>query len=289
MPPKPTLRFPAKPPTAPRPHVKTSIQARPAKPAPRAPPRSKPIPSSISSHSNAIPPPPGPPPPRWYQRQSIRWGSNGIAIVCAMLFIRDHFIEFQHVRGSSMAPTLSPDAHETGREDYVIVRPYLERARRTAGKADESSLKRGDVITFWKPHKPGEMGIKRVVAIEGDTVYPARGYALDPEVRVTRVSGLPDGLPDEDPDAVSSGENELGKVVVPYGHVWIEGDNWRKSLDSNDFGPISKGLIQGKAVRVWRDWLSVREVGDSRGTGIGQRSGSRVVEGRSEIPIVFLE
>jgi inner membrane protease subunit 2 len=207
-----------------------------------------------------------------------------------MLFVRDHFIEFQHVRGSSMSPTLSPDAHETGREDYVIVRPYLERARKTVGKEgndDESAVKRGDVVTFWKPHKPGEMGIKRVVAIEGDTVYPARGYALDPEVHATRLSGLPDGLLDSDPDSVV--REELGKVVVPYGHVWIEGDNWRKSLDSNDFGPISKGLIQGKAVWVWRDWFRVREVGDERGTRLGDRGGSRVVKGKSEIPIVFLE
>ena len=207
-----------------------------------------------------------------------------------MIFFRDNFLEFQHVRGSSMSPTLSPDAHETGREDYVIVRPYRERSRKTAGKEEDDNpyaIKRGDVVTFWKPHKPREMGIKRIVAIEGDTVYPARGYALDPEVHATRLAGLPDGLPDADPDSIS--ENELGKVVVPYGHVWIEGDNWRKSLDSNDFGPISKGLIQGKAIWVWRDWFGLREVGDERGTRLGDRGGSRVVEGKSEIPMVFLE
>ena len=70
--------------------------------------------------------------------------------------------------------------------------------------------------------------------------------------------------------------------------VWIEGDNWRKSLDSNDFGPISKGLIQGKAVKVWRDWFSLMDVGDERKR---RESGmrSRVVKGRSEIPAVFLE
>ena len=210
-----------------------------------------------------------------------------------MLFIRDQFIELQHVRGSSMAPTLSPDAHETGREDYVIVRAYhATSSRKTAAKAGEEEpwgIKRGDVVTFWKPHKPREMGIKRVVAVEGDTVYPTRGYALDPEFHKWRLRGLPDGLVDHDEESIATRDGgEVGKVVVPYGHVWIEGDNWRKSLDSNDFGPISKGLIQGKAVRVWRDWWGLREVGDERNKK-EKTMRSRVVEGRSEVPAVFLE
>jgi inner membrane protease subunit 2 len=211
-----------------------------------------------------------------------------------MVFIRDQFIELQHVRGSSMAPTLSPDAHETGREDYVIVRPYRERgtgnvySKLKEAEKEPWGVHRGDVVTFWKPHKPGEMGIKRVVAVEGDTVYPTRGYALDPGGYKGRLKGLPDGLPDHDEDSVAGREGEeVGKVVVPYGHVWIEGDNWRKSLDSNDFGPISKSLIQGKAVRVWREWWRLREVGDARVKG-EKRMRSRVVEGRSEVPAVFL-
>ena len=32
----------------------------------------------------------------------------------------------------------------------------------------------------------------------------------------------------------------LGKktVRVPFGHVWVEGDNWRKTADSNMYGPV---------------------------------------------------
>lgn len=194
-----------------------------------------------------------------------------------------------------MAPTLSPGAHETGREDYVIVRPYQERSSSKKGNVKEGErediwgVKRGDVVTFWKPHKPGEMGIKRVVAVEGDTVYPTRGYALDPQSYKNRLKGVPDGLPDHDEASIAARDGEeVGKVVVPYGHVWIEGDNWRKSLDSNDFGPISKALIQGKAVRVWREWWALKEVGDERVRG-EKGCRSRVVEGRSEVPAVFLD
>jgi inner membrane protease subunit 2 len=65
-------------------------------------------------------------------------------------------------------------------------------------------------------------------------------------------------------------------VVVPYGHVWVEGDNWRESWDSRHYGPISKGLVVAKAVRIWRGKED-------------RKMASRVVEGTMEAPQVFLE
>lgn len=193
-----------------------------------------------------------------------------------------------------MAPTLSPRTHETGEVDWVVLRPGGITAGGKKGEdGGEGSVKRGDIVTFWKPHKPEEMGIKRVVAVEGDVVFPMRGYAVDGTTTSLkggggRMQGMPDGLPDRDDDAVSATSGGVGKVVVPYGHVWVEGDNWRKSFDSRDFGPISKGLIEGRAVWVWRDWFRFMRVGDERDRRErGMRS--RVVPGRSEIPAVFLE
>ncbi|KAF1838943.1 LexA/Signal peptidase [Decorospora gaudefroyi] len=287
MPPKPRIRLARKPPTASKPRSAPPIAIQTAKPLPQATSRLQPS-LRPSPPTQTTPPPP----PRWSQStRFLTWGANGVVIICIMLHIRDYWFELQHVRGSSMAPTLSPSAHETGQEDYVIVRAYRERvaARGKSGEDFSWGVKRGDVVTFWKPHKPGEMGIKRVVAMQGDTVYPSRGYALDAEVRASRLAGMPDGLGDGE-DGVFGGGQELGKVVVPYGHVWVEGDNWRQSLDSNDFGPISMGLIQGKAVWVWRNWCRLQEVGDGRDKSRnGEMGRTRVVEGRSEIPTVFLE
>lgn len=271
MPPKPPLRMPipkrffqsAKPKLAPSPVAKTTPRA------PTAPPQQP-------SHTTPSPR------RRWYQSSAAGHIAlctfNGLSGLCFFLWIRDHHIRLDHVRGSSMSPTLSPHAHETGDEDWVFIRPYSEALSDIRG-----GLQRGDVVTFWKPHNPEQIGIKRIVALEGDTVYPKRGYALEEQGK--RLQGGLDGLPDEDGDSVAWGREDKGKVVVPFGHVWVEGDNWRRSFDSRDFGPVSKGLVEGRAVAVWRGWWDVRWVGDERDK-VGR---SKVVEGVAVVPEVFLE
>jgi inner membrane protease subunit 2 len=43
-------------------------------------------------------------------------------------------------------------------------------------------------------------------------------------------------------------QNRSGeKLVVPKDHLWIEGDNEEKSLDSNHYGPVHKDLVTGVA------------------------------------------
>jgi inner membrane protease subunit 2 len=298
MPPRPPVRLPTK--------IVPAARAKfvPSPPAPHVQ-RTSQKPQASPSQASRTPPPPPPPPPspsQWWQGRGSRriaryvaFSANVIVGLCLVISIRDHFVRIDVVRGTSMSPTLSPTAHETGDEDWVVIVPYHERppklrylpdGRIEVDEQEPAQLQRGDVVTFWKPHKPEQIGIKRVVAIGGDTVYPKRGYALDSDVvRQKRLAGQ-DGLPEEDKDAVGGDEAlEVGKVVVPYGHVWVEGDNWRNSLDSNDFGPISRGLIEGKAVGIWRSLFDWRAVGDER----DKKGRSRVVQGKMEIPVVFLE
>ncbi|KAF2222780.1 peptidase S24/S26A/S26B/S26C [Elsinoe ampelina] len=135
-------------------------------------------------------------------------------------FLNDHFAEVLSVSGRSMAPTLSPLYHETGRKDYLLLRKHNV----------TTDLKRGDVVAFWAPHKREFLVVKRVVGLEGDL------WGDDP-------LDLHMGL----------GTNK-GAVRVPPGHVWVEGDNWRESGDSNFYGPISRGLITGKAICVLWPW-----------------------------------
>jgi inner membrane protease subunit 2 len=161
-------------------------------------------------------------------RTVARYGFYATMSICFGLWIRDNYIDFDKVSGASMAPTINPTVHETGRRDVIFVRPYLH--ARGMDADDSWGVKRGDVVTFWKPHKPEERGLKRVIALEGDEVWVKSGYALAPSTSTERLSGMPDGIPEKDADAVTSlpGREEKGKVVVPYGHVWVEGGQLEK-------------------------------------------------------------
>ena len=78
--------------------------------------------------------------------------------------------------------------------------------------------------------------MKRIIALEGDTVYTKPPYPFTRE-------------------------------VVPAGHIWVEGDHPEagKNYDSNWYGPVSKSLVVGavggvvwpvsRAGRIrWQDW-----------------------------------
>uniref|UniRef100_A0AAR5QFB9 Peptidase S26 domain-containing protein n=1 Tax=Dendroctonus ponderosae TaxID=77166 RepID=A0AAR5QFB9_DENPD len=44
----------------------------------------------------------------------------------------------------------------------------------------------------------------------------------------------------------------LSALIVPIGHIWIQGDNVSNSTDSRSYGPVPLGLVRSKAVcKVW--------------------------------------
>lgn len=130
--------------------------------------------------------------------------------------VNDHLFEVLSVAGSSMTPTLSPTYHATGVRDYMLLLKYQP----TLG------LARGDVVAFYAPHRPERLVVKRVIGLAGDEVVP--------DTRRT--------------------ETGMGLVRVPEGHVWVEGDNWRASGDSNLYGPVSRSLITGRALCIVWPW-----------------------------------
>jgi len=149
-------------------------------------------------------------------------------IPATVIFVNDNVAEITDITGSSMAPTLSPEDHTTGRKDRVWWDKWNASFK----------VQRDDVILFAIPSASDKQGAKRVIATEGDTVV------LDRRRRPKReASGadVPESL---------GWDMWKGRAVVPEGHVWVEGDNWRESRDSNWYGPISKSLILGKAKAV---------------------------------------
>lgn len=144
------------------------------------------------------------------------------------IILRNHFYDIIRVTGPSMSPYLNPDFEDgaTGARDIskstdkILLKLYRP----------HEDLRRGMVVAFRKPHDPEEWAIKRIVAMEGDRVFPLPHYP-----GVERLDGR--GL------------------IVPFGHIWVEGDvcdsnKKGMSMDSNIYGPVSVGLVVGKATHV---------------------------------------
>ncbi|EPT02753.1 hypothetical protein FOMPIDRAFT_142009 [Fomitopsis schrenkii] len=120
------------------------------------------------------------------------------------------FYTVKSVNGRSMQPTLNPDT-SPWRDLVVFDRLSIRTLRR---------YERGDVVALASP-LDSKLLVKRVVALEGDTVKTLPPY----------------------PDA---------EVRVPVGHAWVEGDEYFHSEDSNTFGPVPLALIDSKL--VWIVW-----------------------------------
>ncbi|KAK7725672.1 hypothetical protein SLS57_003738 [Botryosphaeria dothidea] len=158
-----------------------------------------------------------------YARPALRYGYYAAVGLAGLSFTRNHVVEVAGVEGKSMAPTLSPRYDDAGEMDRLLFNRL----------APPQLLRRGDIVSFWAPHRPEQLSVKRVVGLPGDTV-------------------------------ITRGRYPFKKVVVPFSHVWVEGDNWRQTVDSNDFGPIPMGLINGRAEYIVWPMSRVGKVPDPK-------------------------
>lgn len=138
------------------------------------------------------------------------------------LTLIDIFGYVARVDGISMQPYFNPDRNKT---DYVFLNRWQVKC---------SELERGEIISLVSPKNPSLIIIKRVIGVEGNKRV-LFNYFTNTHFTGDIISTL-------------SYKNEI--VRVPQGHCWIEGDHTGHSMDSNNFGPVSLGLITAKATCI---------------------------------------
>lgn len=90
----------------------------------------------------------------------------------------------------------------------------------------------GDVVVVQHPDRKGTI-CKRVLGLPGDTI-------VRPPPTMRRRRRRRDDY----------GNRKF--LVIPDGHIWIEGDNSMNSSDSRNYGPIPAAMIVGRVLcRVW--------------------------------------
>jgi signal peptidase I len=104
----------------------------------------------------------------------------------------------------------------------------------------------GDVVVFDSPLNNDEDLVKRVVAVEGDTVAIRDG------------SLYVNGVAQEEPYLLEQDfQGEESETVIPAGQVFVLGDNRNNSGDSRIFGPIPRDSLIGSAFVIYwpiRHW-----------------------------------
>lgn len=159
-----------------------------------------------------------------------------VALVIAVI-LRIFVVQAYRVDSGSMANSLIEG-------DFIFVNKFIYHFTDPAA---------GDVIVFEYPLNPSKDFIKRVIAVEGQTVEII-GKQL-------YIDGKPTPLPREGkfideriiPPELST-RDFFGPKQVPAGHVFVMGDNRDNSQDSRAWGVLDKSMIKGKAMFAYFSW-----------------------------------
>jgi len=113
---------------------------------------------------------------------------------------------------------------------------------------------RGEIVVFKYPEDPTRDFIKRVVAVEGDTiqmidqkVYINGKYVNEPYIQHTDTLARLGQLVPRD---------NFGPFLVPKGKLFMMGDNRDNSYDSRFWGYVDVREVRGKAMIIYWSWDS---------------------------------
>jgi signal peptidase I len=146
-----------------------------------------------------------------------------IAVILALI-IRLFIFQFFVIPSESMKPTLLVN-------DRIVVAKFSYYF---------SEPQRGEMIVFKYPRDPKRAFVKRLVALEGETV------ALQDSVLYINGEPVPEPYLPEGLDFA-----DFGPVQVPEGHLFMLGDNRNNSDDSRVWGFLQDDLLIGKLVAIY--------------------------------------
>ena len=167
---------------------------------------------------------------------------KALALAAFFFFVVQAALQNYQVLGQSMEPNLRSGQHViVNKAAYMSVDvdrlskfiPFYE-----VDEGSELHLfgepQRGDVVVVVSPQPSGKRLVKRVVGLPGDS--------LEIEDGILRINGHRI----DEPYVLGQPRNRE-KMRIPDNHYFVLGDNRPQSNDSNNFGPVHRSQIIGKA------------------------------------------
>ena len=160
------------------------------------------------------------------------WTKTLVSAGVYALLIVTFLAQVARVEGLSMAPTLQD-------QDRLLINKLVYRL---------GDPQPGDIVMLYYPLDPSKSFVKRVIAVEGDSVRIVSGRVY--------VNDLP--LADDYVRPEYRSDDEWGPQVVPEGFDFVMGDHRNNSSDSRHWGMVPKKYIIGKVQLRWYPMSTAR-------------------------------
>jgi len=170
-----------------------------------------------------------------------------IAVILA-LCIRTFVVQAFKIPSGSMEPTLLVGDHIlVNKFTYGIKIPFFDYTI-----FEINNPQPNDVIVFKYPNDPKIDYIKRVIAVEGDTVEIINKKILVNGEALLNEHGVYTD-PDIHPRSQDRRDN-MEPITVPKGKLFVMGDNRDHSYDSRFWNFVDLDAVRGKAFLIYWSW-----------------------------------
>lgn len=181
-----------------------------------------------------------------------------VAVILA-LFVRTFALQAFKIPTSSMEPNLLIGDHLF--VNRLLFSPSFGPIEDALfGKRD---VRRGDVVIFRFPGSPDKDYVKRVVALQGETVEVRDQSVLVDGQRLDEGGYAHYREPRRHFDHPDYGlvptRQAFGPATVPQGQLFVLGDNRDNSNDSRVWGFLPRDLVKGRALLVYWSYEASRE------------------------------
>ncbi|HOI25683.1 MAG TPA: signal peptidase I [Caldisericia bacterium] len=159
-----------------------------------------------------------------WKKEMVEWLKTIIFALLIAFLVRNYLFQPYRVQMGSMQPTLHNN-------DLIMVNKIVYRI---------NPPKRGDIVVFNPPGNTSNIHyIKRVIGLPGESIEVKNG-----KVFINQTELIEPYLSQIDTPGM------VGPVVLGENEFFVLGDHRNNSMDSRDFGAITKDHIHGKTMFV---------------------------------------